>query len=549
MNNVHTFQRHLGEEVWFVPHSDCYQSEYLAARDERLAWLTGFTGSAGLAIITSHKACLAVDSRYTLQAQKQVGLNFEVIDFSIEEIKKWVFKNLPKKTTLLYDPWLISINQKEKYQNLFSSLQINFNACSKNLIDELWQDRPQLCDQKWVRHNIKFTGKETHQKIKCVVDHLNVHQLDYLLITACDNVSWLLNIRGNRVPFTPLVQTFALLNKKGDVTLFSDDSQNYLQEFNWQPLQSLPKALSKIKVKIGFDPSTTAAVLNDHLSHGEAICDPITLIKSVKNDTEIEGMRCAHKRDGKALSHFIAWLKNNYNTMTEYDVGVELARVRSQDDMYQGDSFSTIAGFAENGAIVHYRAEKSTALSLKEGILLLDSGAQYLDGTTDVTRTFYIGDGVPSARFRELYTLVLKGHIQLASAVFPRGTTGQQLDILARQFLWRHGLNYGHGTGHGVGAYLSVHEGPQSISPKSTGVALQPGMILSNEPGYYCNGEFGIRHENLVLVCEHNSFKDFLYFETLTRVPFDEACIDRSLLSSFEVHWLDSYHDRIKKQC
>lgn len=544
--DLEAFKKKIGNESWLIPHSDQYQGEYLNPRDERLAALTGFTGSAGMAVVTKTAQALAVDSRYTLQAKQQSGDRFEIINLSLDDIAQWISAHHVGDDPLCIDPWLVSVSQFNTLQSKLAPYAIRLTAKKDNPVDALWQNRPEAKNQNWKQHDLQYAGKPSCDKISDITQVLQKHGCDNYLITACDNISWLLNVRANRVPFTPVVQAFALLSQ-GDVTIFSDDTVDpKLLDVAWFPLHDLPKKLQELNENVGYDPTTTPVHLLQYIAKSVSLSDPITREKAIKNPTEIAGARNAHYRDGRALSSFIFWLKKNYHNLDEYRVGVKLQEQRKMQDLYQEDSFSTIAGFKSNGAIVHYRAESHGSQKLSDGPLLIDSGAQYLDGTTDVTRTIWLGEGQPDSEFRNRYTLVLKGHIHLAMVIFPKGTSGAQLDVLARQFLWQHGCDYGHGTGHGVGSYLSVHEGPQGISPRAFNTALQPGMILSNEPGYYVEGQYGIRHENLVLVCQHPTFKDFLYFETLTCVPFDEKCIETSLLTSTELQWLNAYHAHVE---
>lgn len=565
MSNLITLQKWLenkGLDGFLVPMADQFQSEYVPSSDRRLEWLTGFSGSAGSAIILSGKAAFFTDSRYTLQASEQVdNALFERYDSGQLSPGEWLKKELDSygnmQRKIAYDPWLYTENSLLYLKEVADKNGVLLVALEQNPIDELWIDRPDKIQEIGFIHQAKYSGQAFDKKIEFITKNL---ESDIVIITLPESVCWLLNLRGNALPHTPVILCYAMVGKDGLVKLFASENAIPSEAINaWQsrvsvyPLSEFVPQLQKIKNEVvQIDPVSSPIAVMELLQGNEVdlqrSVDPCLLLKSCKNDVELEGMRNAHIRDGVAMVRFLHWLEmalENEEEITEISASDQLEKFRSEEDYFRSLSFDTISGYGAHGAIIHYRADdQSNAHLKKEGLYLLDSGGQYLDGTTDITRTLALG--TPTIEQKKHFTLVLKGHIALDNAVFPKGTTGSQLDILARQPLWSEGLDYGHGTGHGVGHFLGVHEGPQRISKHPSKIALQEGMVLSNEPGFYLEGQYGIRIENLVAVASADlgsgDEREFLRFETLTLCPIDISLVDMSLLTSEEVSWLNSYH-------
>ena len=548
-------------DAYLVPRADAHQGEYVAPDSERLKWLTGFSGSAGCAVITQRKAAVFVDGRYTVQ----VGLETDADLFAYPGIARvhlasWMKDNLKQGATVGFDPWLVTIAEVNRLKAELDTSGIKLKAVTRNLVDKIWgADRPPAGLAPISLHPQKYAGEAAAQKIARAQHVLKNSGEDYTVLTQPDSIAWLFNIRGQDIPHTPVALAFAIVPKIGKPELFiaaekvPADAKRALKSI---AKLSAPKDLRKrLKALKGnnrtarLDPQTAGFWFHRTLGSTKAYRtgpDPCLQLKAIKNSTEIRGSRAAHERDGAAFVRFLAWLDEAAvsSDLDEIAVVKKLESLRNDTGALKEISFDTISGSGPNGAIVHYRVSPTSNRKLRRGeLLLVDSGAQYLDGTTDITRTITLG--TPSRTMRRDYTLVLKGHIAIASARFPIGTRGIDLDPLARQALWQHGLDYSHGTGHGVGSYLSVHEGPQSIS-RAGMVALEPGMILSNEPGYYKEGNYGIRIENLVLVNEAETPRGgdhkMLSFETLTLAPFDRELIDRDLLDAHEVDWINTYH-------
>ncbi len=527
-----------GVDGFIIPVNDEFQGEYVPASARRLEWLTGFSGSNGIAVVLREKAAFFTDGRYTLQAQDEVTTK-EYQQFNMADISAaiWVAENLPKDHMLGYDPWLHTQPAIARY--------IHTKPCA-NLVDAIWHDRPAPPCTPIRPHPEQYTGEKSENKRQKLAQFIKNNNADAFILTAPDSICWLLNIRGNDVPRTPFVLCFAIAYADGSVTLYVDPRKAAgvtVESIRIEPIESLEKELDKLQSCIIDSGDASMWFIERIKSKYIDRQDPCKLWKACKNAVEIEGMRNAHKRDAKAVIKFLNWLEEQAD-VTEISASDKLQSFRAEQDLFQDLSFDTISGFGANGAIVHYRASEKTNKKIEQnGIYLLDSGGQYLDGTTDITRT--ISRGIPTTEQRDRFTRVLKGHIALACATFPAGTTGSQLDALARYALWQAGLDYDHGTGHGVGSYLSVHEGPQRISKMANNVALQPGMVISNEPGYYKAGEYGIRIENLVVVIERPDLsqngKIFYSFETLTRVPMDLKLVDYSLLNADEKQWLEDY--------
>ena len=550
---------------FIVPHADEHQNEFLPPRAERLAWLTGFTGSAGMAVVLADQAAVFVDGRYTLQVRAQVDGDLYSYHHLVDEpVTEWLEQNLSKGARLGYDPWLHGVRGVERLRQACDKVDAELVAVEANPVDAVWPDQPAPPQTPVVPHELRFAGRASAEKRQELTEQLAENDTAAVVLTQPDSIAWLLNVRGNDVDHTPLPLSFAILNADATVDWFvdpakvSDDLTAHLGNgvTRHQP-DALGKALDRLGKagkRVQACPDTAPSWVFDRLADAKAdirrAADPVTLPKAIKNDTELAGARAAHRRDGAALTRFLAWLAATAPAggITEIGAVEKLADFRGTGDLFRELSFGTISGAGPNGAIVHYRVTPETDRPLASGELyLVDSGAQYLDGTTDVTRTVAIG--TPSAEMRDRFTRVLKGHIAIAMARFPTGATGAQLDTLARQFLWQSGLDYDHGTGHGVGSYLGVHEGPHRISKAGTAQALQAGMIVSNEPGYYKEGAYGIRIENLVAVAPVDSIagaeREMLGFETLTLAPIDRACVETALLSDAERAWLDDYHARV----
>ena len=548
-----------------VPMADEFQSEYVPASARRIEFLSGFTGSAGLIVVLADKAAFVTDGRYTLQAAQQIpsGL-FAIFDSAEKTSSGWLKENVQKGAKIGFDPWLHSANNIERLRKNLTASGIELIATRGNLIDAIWHDRPAPPCAPIIAHDIKYAGKSSAEKRAELAEELKKNEHDTILITDPCSIAWLLNVRGGDVPCAPLPLSYVLLHNDARVEWFvdprklRDDLSDHLgAQVTQHSLAEFPVALERLgkaHKKVHLDADSAAAWIADHLQTcGASLAkgdDPCALPKACKNTAELNGMRNAHIRDGVALSRFLAWIDRQQpiEEISELDVEAKLEEFRTAHDLYRGPSFETIAGSGPNGAIVHYRATKQTSRKLETGtFLLVDSGGQYLDGTTDVTRTIAIGN--VNAKMRDRFTRVLKGHIALANIRFPFGTTGSELDVLARQYLWTNGLDYGHGTGHGVGCYLSVHEGPQSISRRSY-VALKPGMILSNEPGYYEANLYGIRIENLLAVIEipeiSSPARCMLGFETITLAPIDLRAVETNMLLPEERTWLNAYHAKVR---
>ncbi|HEV2301266.1 MAG TPA: aminopeptidase P family protein [Stellaceae bacterium] len=558
--------RQRGLDGFIVPRADEHQGEYVPPCGQRLLWLTGFSGSAGLAIVLAEHAAIFVDGRYTLQAKLQVDRGLFEPRHLIEELPaEWIGRNLPKGAVLGYDPWLHTPQDVERLRAAAERREASLRAVPDNPLDTVWADRPAAPLAPVAPHEDRFAGETAQQKRRRLGRALAEDGIAAAVLTMPESIAWLLNIRGGDVPHTPLPLSFAILRADGAVTLFIDRrkllpglERHLGNRVAVEPPERLGAALDQLAGEGGpvqADPATAASWIFDRLAAAGArlhrAADPCLLPKACKNAVEIAGTRAAHRRDGVAMSRFLAWLAHAapQGGLAEIAAADRLEALRREGEHFRDLSFPTISGAGPNGAIVHYRAMPETEGRLMPGMLyLVDSGAQYLDGTTDVTRTVAIGE--PAPEMRDRFTRVLKGHIALARARFPKGTTGTQLDAFARRALWEAGLDYDHGTGHGVGSYLGVHEGPQRISKAANAQPLLPGMIVSDEPGYYKAGAYGIRIENLVLVtpADGGGEREMLQFETLTLVPIDRRLVDLALLDEGERAWLDAYHARVRDE-
>ncbi len=549
-----------------VPRADQQQNEDGPPSEERLAWLTGFTGSAGLAVVLPSEAALFVDGRYTLQAAKQVDGKAWAIESLVDPPpESWLGQHLKSGDRLGYDPWLHTTAAAERLAAACAKAGAELVPVEGNPIDAIWSERPAPPLAPVALHGLHFAGESEADKLSRIRTEIDKSGADALVLSDSHAVAWTFNIRGADVAHTPLPLSYALVPKQGRPTIFIDNrklsnsTRDHLeQSADVREPEALTEALTALAqqgARIALDNATAADALNRLVSSagGKVVrgSDPVTLLKAVKNPTEVAGTRTAHQRDAVALARFLAWVDREApkGSLTEIDTVEALETFRRETGALKDVSFPTIAGTGPNGAIVHYRVTRKSNRRIQLGdLLLIDSGAQYEDGTTDVTRTIAVG--APTAEMRDRFTRVLRGHIAIARAVFPDGATGAQLDSFARQFLWLAGLDFEHGTGHGVGSYLSVHEGPGRISKLGT-TPLKRGMILSNEPGYYKTDGYGIRIENLELVIAADisgAEKPMNAFETLTLAPIDRRLIDASMLSEAELDWLNAYHAGVARE-
>jgi Xaa-Pro aminopeptidase len=555
-----------GLDGFLVPRADEHQGEYVPRSAQRLGWLTGFAGSAGLAIVLADRAAIFVDGRYTLAVRDQVDTAaFVPHQIPEQSAEAWIADNLAKGGRLGFDPWLQTADGYERFARAAQRAGGSFVPVETNPIDAVWHDRPAPPLAPVLPHPEEFTGESSEAKRKRIADIVATKGADVALLSQPDSIAWLLNVRGGDVPRTPFALGFALLHSDGHVDLYMDRRKIPDRTVAWMgnavtlaPPDELGAALDmlgKVGKRVLIESATAPYWAVTRLQAAGATlvrdADPVALPKACKNTVELDGIRAAHRRDGAAVSRFLGWLagESKGGKLREIEASDRLQALRQETGQLRDLSFDTISGAGPNGAVVHYHATPATERTLEPGSLyLVDSGGQYRDGTTDITRTVAIG--TPTPEMRDRFTRVLKGHIALGTARFPAGTTGSQLDALARYALWQVGLDYDHGTGHGVGAYLSVHEGPHRISKIANNVALQPGMIVSNEPGYYKTGAYGIRIENLVAVKEaqiEGADRRYLEFETLTLAPIDLNCVDASLLTEAERAWLNAYHARVRE--
>ena len=548
---------------FIIPRADEHQGEYVPLCGQRLAWLTGFTGSAGMAVVLKERAAIFVDGRYTLQAGAQVdGQAFEIHHLIDEPPATWLATAAAKGDIIGYDPWLHTPQDVERLKAGVERAGATLRAVEQNPLDQVWEGRPAAPLAPVFAQPETFAGESAADKRARIGKVLVENGAASAVLTMPESIAWLLNIRGGDVPHTPLPLSFAVAKADGAVTLFIDRRKfvpgldrhlgNAVTIEAPDRLGAALGALAK-EGRVQVDPASAASWVFDRLGASGAqihrAADPCMLPKACKNAVELAGTREAHRRDGAAVTRFLAWLAGEApkGGLREIAASDRLEAFRKEGQYFRDLSFPTISGAGSNGAIVHYRASPETEKALEPGMLyLLDSGAQYLDGTTDIPRTIAIG--TPSAEMRENFTRVLKGHIALATARFPKGTTGTQLDGFARRALWQKGLDYDHGTGHGVGSYLSVHEGPQRISKAPNAQPLLPGMIVSNEPGYYKTGAYGIRIENLIVVqpAGEADERETYCFETITLAPIDRTLVARDLLDRDEAAWFDAYHARVR---
>jgi len=552
----------LGVSGFLVPRADEHQNEYVPANAERLLWLTGFSGSAGIAVILADSAALFVDGRYTEQVKSETDRSILEVRHVVDDPPiDWIRQHLKVGDKLGYDPRLLTPDAVARFSRSAQLAGAELVPLTINPIDEIWRDRPGSPEGTVSLHRSRFAGESAAAKITRVRSALK--GVDGLLVSDPHNLAWLFNIRGTDVAHTPIPLGFAYVPTSGEPVLFlalrklspavSDSLGAQATLLEPDTLVSFIESLGRRGSRVAFDAGTAPALLSQALEAAggtaEVSADPITLMKAAKNKAELAGARAAHERDGAAFVRFLAWFDAEAprGRLAEIDAVKALETFRRAGGMLKDISFPTIAGAGPNSAVPHYRVSESSNRKIERGIFLIDSGAQYEDGTTDITRTIAVGR--PTALMRDRYTRVLKSHIAIACAVFPKGTSGAQLDPFARMPLWRAGLDFDHGTGHGVGSYLSVHEGPQRIAKTGT-TPLVPGMIISNEPGYYATGEFGIRIENLVVVeprTIEGAEREMFGFETITLAPIDTRLIEPKLMNSDEIKWLDAYHARVRR--
>ena len=565
INNIRKWLSKNKLDAFLIAHEDEYLSEYIPPENERLAWITGFTGSAGYAIISTDKAAIFVDGRYTVQVKDQVDSNlFEVLNIPKDSWIEWYKNNHTENSKIGYDPRMHRVIWKDLTNKKLDS-QFNLIEVNNNPIDILWKSRPQPNNDKAILLEQKYTGKSSQEKRIELSNIIKSNNCDLAFITKLDSIAWILNIRGNDVPCNPVLLCHGLLHSDSSFDLFIDKNKipegfaNHVgANVNIYSLSEISNRLESFNgKKIQLDQNQSniwsqKLIINAGAKVIDQV-DPCILPKACKNNTEINGMKKCHIRDAVAVCKFLAWLDNEVNSGNLFDEGTlsdKLDSYRSELDMFKGISFGTISAAGRNAAMCHYNHNNQNVPSMLEmdSVYLVDSGGQYLDGTTDITRTIAIGN--PNTFIKKIFTLVLKGHISLSSAQFPEGIAGMQVDTFARQFLWSEGLDFNHGTGHGVGSYLNVHEGPHSIGKGANNVPFMEGMVVSNEPGYYKENEFGIRCENLIFVKKIKEVdgNKLLGFENLTYVPFDMRLLDITLITKTEKAWINKYHNNVLKK-
>jgi len=573
---LRTHMEREGLDVWIVPSEDPHQSEYVPACWRRREWISGFTGSAGFAVIGREKAWLWADSRYWLQAEEEIDseAGWELVKLghpATPTLDEWLAETVQRGKAGV-DPRTNGLKKRRGWEKALARSVSSLELVEDDLIEAIWEDRPDRSGAGLLALDLEYSGEAPSAKLARIQAKMGTENCDALVVTTLDSIAWTLDLRGQDTDFNPIFISYLIVACDG-ATLFIDEGKlddtvraHLPDTVSLRPYEDFAVALDELagrQERVWVDPATCSAWVVQRLradDHGATLHEadsPITLFKACKNAVEVQGARDCHVRDGVAMVKFLYWLEAQVkagNEVSEVSAADQLAGLRSEGDRFQGLSFDSISGFGSHGAIVHYRPDPEGGgkrLIDASSLYLIDSGGQYLDGTTDITRT--VCYGVPTAQQRDHFTRVLKGHVALARVTFAKGTTGKHLDILARQPLWDAGLDYGHGTGHGVGAFLCVHEGPQGISQKARDVALEPGMLISNEPGYYRDGEYGIRIESLVIVearPDHGDPKagrEFLGFETITLCPIDRGLIDASLLSRADLAWFDTYHARVRE--
>ncbi|WP_299734540.1 aminopeptidase P family protein [uncultured Endozoicomonas sp.] len=563
LNDLRSMMAQQGIDAWIIPSSDAHNSEYVASHWEGRAWLSGFTGSAGTVVVTQDKAALWTDGRYFLQAEEQLmGTGIELMKDGqpdVPTMAEWLTSEVKEKGVVGFDGAVLNLNTVRTLENKLAEKSISLKG-DQDLLDQIWSDRPSLPAEPVINHELFYAGKSISEKLTNVRELMAIKKVSDLLITTLDDIAWLFNLRGSDIECNPVFLAYAMVSQDA-VTLFTDSSRitsEAMQSLNdskvsLEAYDDIFKHLSALSepTTLLINPASTsyklASVIPENINKIEDRL-PTTNLKAIKNSTEIERMKDCHRRDGVAMVRFIRWLETNIPTgkLDEVNIDEQLVQFRAEAPEFKGVSFPAIVGYAGHGAIIHYRADKDSAYNVKEkGLLLIDSGGQYPDGTTDITRTFACGELTEEEK-RD-YTLVMKSHIAMASAKFKAGTIGMQLDAITRQPMWAEGMDYNHGTGHGVGFFLNVHEGPMSVSPKLIEVALKPGMVITNEPGVYRSNKHGIRLENIMLVAEYvkNDFGNFHQLELLTMAPFDTKPLLVEMLTEPEKLWLNNYHQNV----
>ncbi len=550
-------------DAYIIPSTDAHQSEYIAEHWMARYWISGFLGSAGVVVVTQGFAGLWTDSRYFIQAENELkDSEIELVKLNVPhtpEYIEWISYKLKKDNTVGFSQDVFSVSAYRQMVSAFDDKGIHINS-NIDLINEIWKNRPQIPINKILIHDIKFAGKTVDDKVLEVRKIMKKRDFDYHIISSLDDIAWLYNIRGNDIDYNPLAIAFAIISQNNNY-LFIDEQKidnkakeffknNSITVYPYENITEFIKNIENSKTVLLSPEKTNVSIYKSIPKHCKIIesTNIVTQLKASKNKIEIKNIKETMVKDGVALVKFYIWLENNIGKIkiTEYSIAEKLKEYRAEQEGFVGESFPSIVGYNENGAIIHYSANKESAKEIKaEGILLIDSGGQYLGGTTDITRTIALGEA--TEKQKRDFTLVLKGNINLSQAKFPSGTNGYQLDILARKALWDAGMNYGHGTGHGVGYFLNVHEGPQNIGIRPVNQSIMAGMVSSNEPGLYRENQYGIRIENLILAKQSHEteFGIFLEFETLTLFPIDINLIDKSILTKKEIKWINNYHKKV----
>ena len=559
LNKIKKILKKKKVDGYILATTDEYLNEYSPLRNQRLKWLTGFSGSNGTALILKNTNYFFTDGRYTLQAEKELPENFKILDSSKENIFIWIKKNLIKKKIII-DSKINSISLIKKFQIIFNDSNNNLIIYDQILLDKIWEDRPLEKIKNLYRIPIKISGLSANNKLNKVISLID--NFDYYLITSPESICWLLNIRGSDLLHTPIVFCRLLLQKNGKHKLFINKkkitpkikeelSELGVKIFEEQKLEEKISNISKKKISLDIhSPYYFYEIIKKKFGSINCLTDPCKILKAKKNSIELVNTKKIHVFDAVAVVKFFCWfekqkINDNFN---EISVADKLEFFRKKNKYFVSPSFPTISSTGSNSAIIHYNPYNNSNEKIKPGqIYLCDSGGQYLYGTTDITRTIIVGKKLPKNNIKDFYTRVLKGHINLAKLIFPYNTKGVQIDAFARENLWSIGEDYNHGTGHGVGSFLGVHEGPQSITKSLINISLEPGMILSNEPGIYKENQFGIRIENLILV-KKSKRKNFLEFETLSLVPFERKLINKSMLNWEQINWINDYHKTVKKK-
>ena len=549
-------------DAFLVPRCDMYAGEEVPENEERLKFISNFSGSAGYAIISAKskiKSVIFSDGRYQLQLKKEVNPKyFNTFNGGFKQVCLFLNKNKNILKKVVIDPWLLTLSQHEFLQDVIKETKISLEFINKNIIDEIWLNKPLKTDNELFKLPIEYTGETVSSKINRLTKVIKDNNCDFYILFNPTGLSWLLNIRGRDLKHTPISRSFCIVSKQKGIHIFTDNklfTNSIKKEKNIHicNFEYLSNFLENSKNKNFLIDAKTLPMkvhnflVNNKLNYKLISC-PVDQFKTKKNPCELRGFKNAHLKDGLAILNLLFWFEKNVNfkNLSEIEVSEKLLEIRSLEKTFVCESFSTISAFGNNGAIIHYKADNSSNKKInKDGLYLIDTGAHYLDGTTDTTRTLLVGEA--ETEMIENYTLVLKGHIAIASAIFPNNIKGRDLDALARIALWSKGKDYAHGTGHGVGSVLSVHEGPISIS-KTSDCTIESGMVISNEPGYYKNGKYGIRIENLEVVSKYNinkSKENFLHFQNLTRVPLETKLINKKMLTKFEIDWVNEYHKKV----